>query len=166
MGLPTATIERLAGVAPLEAEDGLPPVVSVRSHETLYVVGRWNEEGDPGPLLRNFIRLVYWWTGGGVCLQAQDFEHIGVASTEGGARAACLDSTYFCFPSGLDHFLPREPVNIKGLSFPRRHLHRLLWHREPEQVETLVLVRESEAARVAGLESKLDKMIADVRDAL
>jgi hypothetical protein len=148
MGLSTATIERLAGVAPLEREGEWPPMASLPVGTRAQVVGRWDEENEPAAWVKWLCRFVYLLTGGKTLLASQDWHFIGVASTEEAARAACPDETYFSFPATVDHFLPRERVNQPGLRFWKRRLHKLFWHPEPKNLDPLLLVRESELKAV------------------
>src|SRR5687767_11802025 len=123
MGLSVLDVERMAGAAPLEAEAGLPPLVSIGEGEEVHFVGRWDEAYTPGSALRWLIWLVWRFSGGKVI--PQPWESIGVFSTREKAEAASLDKTYYTHPLALDRALPRERVRVRGLSFPKRALHRL-----------------------------------------
>jgi hypothetical protein len=146
MGLSVIEIERMAGAVPLEAEEGLPPLVSIGEGEEVHFVGRWDEEYDPGLVIRWLIWLVWRLSKGKVI--PQPFQEIGVCSTKEKADAACLDKTYYTHPFALDRMLPREPVRVRGVSFPRRALHRLFRPAAADPVDPYHLIRESELQRL------------------
>jgi hypothetical protein len=146
MGLSVLEVERMAGAAPLEAEAGLPPLVSIGEGEEVHFVGRWDEEYRPGLCLRWLIWLVWRLSNGKVI--PQPWESIGVCSTREKADAACLDGTYFTHPLALDRMLPREPVRVTGVSFPKRALHRLFRPAAHDTVDPYHLIRESELRRL------------------
>jgi hypothetical protein len=142
MGLSVLEVGRMAGATPLEAEGGLPPLVSIGEGEEVHFVGRWDEHYTPGLFLRWLVWLVWRLSGGKVI--PQPWEEIGVASTKERADAACLDGTYYTHAFALDRMLPREPVRVAGVSFPKRALHRLLRPAAKDPVDPYVLVRQSE----------------------
>ena len=146
MGLSVLEVRRMAGAVPLEAEGGLPPLVSIGEGEEVHFVGRWDESYTPGFVLRWLIWLVWRFSGGKVI--PQPFEEIGVCSTKEKADAACLDATYYTHPFALDRMLPREPVRVRGVSFPRRMLHRLYRPQAHDAVDPYHLIRESELKRL------------------
>lgn len=142
MGLSVLEVERMAGAAPLERESGLTPLVSIGEGEEVHFVGRWDEEYRPGLFLRWLIWLVWRLSNGKVI--PQPWEEIGVCSTKERAEAACLDQTYYTHPFALDRMLPREPVRVAGVSFPKRALHRLFRPAAKDPVDPYVWVRQSE----------------------
>lgn len=154
MGLSTATLEQLAHCAPIAAEDGLPPLVSLGDGETIWEVGRWDEANKPGPILKYVIRLInFIW---GENLSPQRRERIATCTDEQKAKALCLDRTYFYHPMVLNRALPRERVTIAGVRFPKRHLHQLWWHGPPTaSIDPYVPVKESEVERLRNLEKRI-----------
>jgi hypothetical protein len=142
VGLSVLDVERMAGAVPLEREDGLPPLVSIGDGEELHFVGRWDEAYTPGFFLRWLIWAVWRFSKGKVI--PQPWEGVGVCSTREKADAACLDKTYYTHPFALDRMLPRKRVRVKGLSFPRRALHRLYRPAAADPVDPYRLVRESD----------------------
>jgi hypothetical protein len=144
----------MAGAAPLEADGVLPPLVSIGEGEEVHFVGRWDEEYDPGPVIRWLIWLVWRLSNGKVI--PQPWEGVGVCSTREKADAACLDKTYYTHPFALDRPLPRERVRVKGLSFPRRALHRLYRPAAADPVDPFVLIPES---RLSALDERARRLI-------
>jgi hypothetical protein len=163
MGLSAATIRRLAESAPVE-EAQWPPFVEPQPGMRLHLVCRWDEGQEPRWFWRQVIRFAFWWDG--TWLSPQKLEIIGPASSEEKAQAASLDATYCSFPLTVDEFLPREPVNLRGLRFWKRKLHRLFWHKEPAGVDSYEVVRRSEAARLreAADPAVLAALTAEVED--
>ncbi len=154
----------MAGAAPLEAEGGLPPLVSIGEGEEVHFVGRWGEDYTPGPLLRWLIWLVWRFSGGKVI--PQPWEEIGVCSTREKAEAACLDGTYYTHAFALDRMLPREPVRVAGVSFPRRMLHRLYRPAASDPVDPYHLIRGSEVNRLRERDEFIERMTERLRAAL
>jgi hypothetical protein len=154
----------MAGAAPLEAESGLPPLVSIGEGEEVHFVGRWDEHYTPGCIVRWLIWAVWRFSKGKVI--PQPWEGIGVCSTKEKADAACLDETYYTHPFALDRMLPREPVRVAGLSFPRRALHRLFRPAAHDPVDPYHLIRGSELARLKAQDDRLGKLAERVRSAL
>jgi hypothetical protein len=149
MGLSQATIREWMDAAPsVEADEAWPPFVRPEPGTKLHLVCRWDEGRDPGWFWRQVVRFAYWSSGGKVWLSPQRLEIIGPASSEESARAACRDETYCSFPLTVDRFLPREPVNLRGVRFWKRRMRRLFWHPEPGEVDEGLYLTGPELRRI------------------
>jgi hypothetical protein len=150
------TLRAWESAAPVE--EAWPPFVRPEPGTRVEIVVRWSSEEDlkkrMGLLLPWLIRFAFWWRG--VNLAPQKLEFVGPASSEEAARAACLDESYCSFPMTVDRFLPKEPVNLSGVRYWKRRLHRLLWLPEPDAVDPYELVRRSE---LRGLKSELEQIV-------
>jgi hypothetical protein len=135
----------MSAVALERAYEARPSFPRVESPGEVFVVGRRPEASE-----RTWRASLWLWVGWsilGVPPHAPD-EHIGEASTREIAEAACLDETYYYYPSRLNRFLPREPTRIKGLVFPKRGAANRL-HREPvPEPDCYVVLRESDLQRL------------------
>lgn len=144
------TLRAWGRVAPSEREEAWPPFVRPEPGARIELVVRWAADEDlnrrMGRLLPWLIRFAFWWRGVNLCPQALEF--VGPASSEETARAASLDESYCSFPMTVDRFLPREPVNLSGVRYWKRRLHKLFWLSEPEEVDPFHLIRESELRRL------------------
>lgn len=146
MGMSAETLRQWGRTASVVREEAWPPFVRPEPGTRVELVVRWNENARVGFFGRWFVRLYFLATG--INLTPQQLEFIGPASSEEAARAACLDSSYCSFPMTVDRFLPKEPVNLSGVRYWKRRLHRLFWLSEPEAVDEYELVRRSELERL------------------
>lgn len=164
MGLRAETLRLWGEAAPVE--EAWPPFVRPEPGTRIELVVRFAEDAElkrrMGRVVPWIVRFVYWWKG--VNLSPQPLEFIGPASSEEKAQAASLDGSYCSFSMTVDSFLPREPVNLSGVRYWKRRLHKLYWLPEPESVDPYELVRRSELGRVCEALSKVGEVIRFVKE--
>jgi hypothetical protein len=168
MGLRAETLKAWGDTAPVVREEAWPPFVRPEPGLRIELVVRWAADEElkerMGRVVPWVIRLIFWWKG--VTLTPHALEFIGPASSEEAARAASLDDSYCSFPMTVDSFLPREPVNLSGVRYWKRRLHKLFWLQEPDEVDPFKLLRTSELERLRSKAETLDRLKGRIRAAL